>query len=182
MKKINLIGFFLFSLILISCGGETATNEGEADATTEEVATDDMKGMMMANLNEYDINASIYIPDESKGKAEFNATDWGSLEISVGKRYGVEIVPFGMTIEEKKEELAGDLVYTIEYIKDEADCIVYKKSIADSEVEAEVHFFLNIDLGGDVYEVKSLNDQAYNEKSIEKMISSAKTLTASNPS
>mgnify|MGYP000053011192 CR=1 FL=1 len=46
-------------------------------------------------------------PDETKGSPEVTATEWGGVEIMVGKNYGVEITPAGLTVAEKKEELAS---------------------------------------------------------------------------
>ena len=182
MKKLQLFSLIISAFVLFSCGGNsipTAEEESQEKAMTEDA--EEMKDMEMIDLSEYDISASLYIPDANKGKPEFHATDWGSLELSVGKKYGIEIVPFGLTLDEKKGELEGDLVYKVEYLKEDPNYFIYKKSIADSDVEAEFHFFMNVELDGDVYEIKNLSDQPYSEKAIEKMIQSAASLAVKSP-
>lgn len=175
------IGLCFCAITLAACGGDTpeTKNDGKTNKTTvsEKKSEDDMKGMHSVNLIDYDIDASLFIPDDSKGKAEFLMTDAGALTILVGNKYGIELMPYGLTVSEKKEELANDLVYTIEYLKDEPDLLVYKKTIADSEMEPDFHFFMNTTLGEDNYEIKSL-DNHYSKKAVEKMIQSARSLSA----
>ena len=173
MKKLTFIAFTILGLIACG-GGENSSKENTTDesAMSEESKREaDYKGMEMLDLTPYDIYASIYIPDASKGKPEISTTDWGSIEIVVGKNYGVEVAPAGLTVEEKKAELEADLVYSIEYIEDSPDKIVYKKVIKQmaensDDYKPEVHFFMNVDTGGEMFEVKSLNNE-YREKAIQ---------------
>ncbi len=180
MKKLKYICLFVLSISLFACGGETKSTEGETTESNTESSSTDFKGMELVELSQYGIDASIYIADATKGKQDLRLTDQESLEIEVGKRYGVEIVAYGLTVAEKKEELAGDLVYEIEYIEDSPNKIVYKKTIKDNEVEPEVHFLLTTELNDEPYTVQSLN-KVYNEKAIQKMITSAESLTAKKP-
>ena len=48
------------------------------------------------------------------------------------------------------------------------------------DYKPEVHFFMNVDTGGEMFEVKSLNNE-YREKAIQKMVTSAESLSAKNP-
>ncbi|MBL4708631.1 MAG: hypothetical protein JKY48_09365 [Flavobacteriales bacterium] len=179
MKKIKSIALFTLALGLFACGEETKTSEESTTATTAEVPADDYKGMEIVNLATYGIDAEMYIADATKGKQEFRTTEWESLEIEVGKKYGIELVPFGLSVAEKKEELAGDLVYTIEYLEDTPSKIIYKKIIANNDIE-EIHFLVNVDINGEPHTIKSLNKN-YNEKAIQKMAMSAESLSVKNP-
>lgn len=181
MKKLKYTGLVVLAVTLFACGN-AATEETESTSveTAVESTENNYEGMEMVDLNGYDIPASIYIADGSKGKPDFRTTGWESLEIEVGKNFGIEIIPFGLTVAEKRTELEGDLVYEIEYLEEAPDKIVYRKTIKDSEVEPEVHFFFNKDLNGDNYTVKSLN-KPYNKREIENMMIAAKSLSAKDP-
>ena len=100
-----------------------------------------------------------------------------SIVISISDWYGIEIVPFGISIEEKKAELTADLVYSVEYLTEEENLIMYKKTIAESDVDPEFHFFMTTEINGELVEVKSAGDQTFTKKQVEAMINSAKTLS-----
>lgn len=174
-KKIKFLGLFVLAASIMACGGDQKTTDGETETTKEnemEAAKPDMTGMEEIDLTEYDIPATIYAPDESKGKRTITATEWGSVQVESGKKFGIEIVPFGMTIEEKKAELSNASVYTIDIISEDANSIVFSKAINGTELEPEIHFFMTKEINGDVYEIKSL-DNSYNQKAIEKMVNCA---------
>lgn len=180
MRTLRISLFTLSILSLIACGGEASKEAGsEEDTMTDEAAMegeDNYDQMTKVNLSDYDIAASIYIPDESKGKSEIQATDWGSITINVGKNFGIELVPFGMSIEEKKAELDGDLVYTVEYLEETPESIYYTKTIRDSDMEPEYHFFSNKEIEGDIIEVKNIEDGMFKKTAIELMMKSARSL------
>jgi hypothetical protein len=178
MKIKNTLCILAVSTIMMACGGnqqKDATESNSETEGTENASEMDLNTMAEVDLSDFDLNASIYIPDDSKGKPEINTTNFGSIQIVVGKDYGIEIVPFGLTVSEKKEELEGDLVYDIEYLSESDNSIYFKRTIKDSDVKAEFHFFMTKEINGDLIEIKSLN-QTYSERAIEKMIQSAKSL------
>lgn len=177
MKKLKFIGLFVIGTSLMACGGDQSTTNNETETTTEtsmEEAKSDMTGMEEIDLTDYDVPATLYVPDESNGKRMITATEWGSVQVEVGKKYGLEIIPFGVTVEEKKAELNNASVYSIDIISEDANSIVFSKSINGTELEPEVHFFMNKEIDGDVYEIKSL-DKSYNQRAIDKMMASANT-------
>lgn len=178
MKKIKLIALFTLCVGLFACGGDAGKTEGSTTDSTE-VAKKDYKGMEKVDLSDYGMNADIYIPSSDNGKQEFRATERESLEIEVGQNYGIEIIPFGLSINEQKEELAGDLVYHVEYVEETPNKIIYKKTIKDNDIE-EIHFIINVEINGEPYTLKSLN-KSYKEKAIQKMVLSAESITAKNP-
>lgn len=180
MKTIKYLGFATLLLSLIACGGNTSTEKENSEETiSQEAGTEknDLTGMHQVDLSAYNLNASMYVPDDSKGKTTIATSSWGSIEISNGNTFALEIVPFGMSLAEKKEELAGDLVYTIEYLKENDQLIVYKKSIKDSETEAEYHFFMNVEIDGEIVEIKNSMEGSFSQRNIEKMVESARSLT-----
>tara|TARA_B110000503_G_C7131325_1_gene406925 strand:+ start:1294 stop:1608 length:315 start_codon:yes stop_codon:yes gene_type:complete len=104
------------------------------------------------------------------------------VTVEVSDKFGIDINPFGLKVSEKKEELNGDLVYTIEYIEDTADKIIYKKSITDNEeIEAEYQFYLTKSIGGELFSLQSL-PKVFSQKAIDKMILSAESVNANDPS
>ena len=174
MKLLNNLILATVVTLAFACGSGS-TNESESDNASESKAA--TEGIKQIELSEYELNAQISVPDDSKGKAEVIATDWGSIEINVADWYGIEIVPYGITIAEKKAELTSDLVYSIDYLVEDENLILYKKTIADSDVDPEFHFFMTTEIDGELVEVKSSADKTFTKKQVEKMINSAKTLS-----
>lgn len=94
---------------------------GGASSGTDNVETSDStrvnySNMGQVNIFDFGVDANIQLPKEDKGprKIENSATE--SITIAMNDKFRIEINPFGLTVSEKKEELDGDLVYTIEYI------------------------------------------------------------------
>ncbi len=182
MKLIKPFCILSLSIFLFACGDNPTAESNEDEATEQIESTEEeaLSNMTSIDLSEYDLAASISIPDESKGRAEVNATDWGSIAIKVGAKYNLDILPFGISVAEKKEELASDLVYEIEYIEETESSILYKKTIKDSEIEAEYHFFLTKEIDGDIVEVKNGAEESFSQRAIEKMMQSANSLKANS--
>ena len=181
MKTLKFIGAIAISFSLLACGGESKTEGYDAATENEAAAKADYKGMELVNLSEFAVNASIQLPDEDKGPRQIQNSTTESVEIMVGDAFGIEIIPFGLSVAEKQQELNGDLVYTIEYLEETPEKIVYTKTIKDSEINPEVHFYLTKEINGEPFAVKTLN-KVYNKKSVEKMVLSAESLTPQNPS
>jgi len=161
--------------LAFACGDSKTKQNEKKDLETK--ASAQLEGMKKIDLGEYQLSATISIPDDSKGKTEVVATDWGSIEIKVSDWFGIEVVPFGMSIIDKKTELKADLVYSIEYLTDEESLLFYKRTISGSEVDPEYHFFMTKEIDGDLVEVKSSGNQSFTKRQVEKMILSAKTLS-----
>jgi len=179
MKKLKFIGLFALSMSVFACGGGESPEAG-SEAVETASAEVDYKGMEWTDLTEFGVNASLQIPNGDKGPQRIQNSATESVEIIVGTSYGIEVIPFGLTVEEKKAGLDGDLVYTIEYLEDTPDKVVYKKTIKDTDVEPEFHFLLMKEIDGESYSIQSLN-KAYKQRWIEKMVISAESLTANKP-
>lgn len=180
MKTLRPFAIIIFSTFLFAC------NSAPTENTTEEVSTEanstaeesDLSGMEEVDLSEYELSATIFVPDESKGKREIGFTEAGNIQIIVGKRFGIELVPYGLTVAEKKEELTGDLVYNVEFIEDTEKAIIYSKTIKDSDIEAENHFFYSFESEGELIEIKNVEGMSFSLSMIEKMMASAKSIKA----
>lgn len=182
MKTKNLLFIAGLAILLAACGGN-ANKQNETDAESKENSNEtEYSQMQLVSLSEYNIPAEIYIPNESKGKAMINENPAGGVEIKVGDRFGIEVVPFGLTKAEVKEELDNDLVYSIEYLEEDAQSMLYKKSIKDSDIDPEFHFFLEAEINGDIYEVKSINEMGFKESAAKEMLKSARSLKAKTTS
>jgi len=170
--------FFIFILILGTgaCGGNQQKEDAESEKNAEGRQAENYEKMKKVDLGEYGFDASIYVPHESKGKLSIQETEWGSTLISVGPKFEMELIPFGLSVEEKRVELDGDLVYDVTYLTEEEDLIKYSKKIKDSDLEAEYHFFMNVELDGEVAEIKSVKDKAFSSKDVDLMIQSARSL------
>ena len=176
MKKIISIAVLGLSLFLTACENSSPSNEAEESTETVETSTP-AANMEAIDLSEYDLPATISIPDASKGKAEVIMTDWGSVEIRVGSRYGIELVPFGMSVADIKGELESDLVYEINFLEATDNLLFYEKQIKDSDIDPEYHFFYTAEMEGDIVEIKSLGE-AYSKGAVEAMIASARSFEA----
>lgn len=176
MKTKNLLLIIGLAILLAACGGNTENKTEAKKAETKNSTEVDYSQMQKVSLMEYNIPAEIYIPNESKGKAMITESASGGVEIKVGDRFGIEVVPFGLSKDEFKAELENDLVYSIEYLEEDEQSILYKKSIKDSDIAPEYHFFLETEINGDLYEVKSLNEMEFNESAAGEMLKSAKSL------
>tara|TARA_R110000868_G_scaffold121081_5_gene321287 strand:+ start:55 stop:576 length:522 start_codon:yes stop_codon:yes gene_type:complete len=172
MRKLRLLSLFALIVLFSACG----SGEEKSSAKEEETLNENYNKMIQTDLSEYGLNATIYIPDESKGKAEISETSWGSINIEVGENFGLEIIPFGMSIEDKKIELQGDLVYNTEYIEQTENLLVFTKVIKDSDMEPEVHFFYVTKVDGEQVEVKNTKDRTFRKEAVDKMVESAKSL------
>lgn len=173
MKIVKPLFFTALIAFTIACGGNKS-KQAEEDSTA--ASASEAQDLKQIDLSEYQLNATISIPDDSKGKAELMATDWGSIEVKIDDWYGLEIVPYGMSVIDKKAELKADLVYDIAYLIDKENLIFYKKTITDSELDPEFHFFMTKEIDGELIEIKSSSDQSYTKSQVEKMILSAETL------
>lgn len=179
MKKPYLTLLIVSLIHLAACENSTSQKEESANETTE-VKSDaeaNYQGMKQVDLTDYTIPASLYIPDEKKGVAKISETAYGSVQIEVGDRFGLEIVPFGQSLKDKKADLANDLVYTVNIIEEDENYVLFEKSIKDSDIEAEYHFFMNVELDGELYELKSVSDKAYSKAAAESMLKSAKSFS-----
>jgi hypothetical protein len=131
MKKVFLLSFSIFALlILVRCGGP---DENASNAADEELY--EFQGF---SLKEYDIPATIMLPDETANigastKPEIIHTeDDFKWELQVGPNFHMIIDDWGddrEMVSSKKKELAGLTFYGIKYIINEPDFILYEQTL-----------------------------------------------------
>jgi hypothetical protein len=175
MKKLLLIFIIApFLFIVPSCGGN------------EEIPTEDSTAMLMPNhvwldLSKYGMEVSIQIPDSTVGLAEIIHTNSGAVEVNVGKNFGIA-VSFGEgDIALLKEDLSSDAVFKSELLINEPSALLYSRTIPDTEIETQHHFFYTTNINNTIYEVKTLEMETYSKKTVEDMLNAAKTLKANEP-
>tara|TARA_R110002111_G_scaffold219779_1_gene281937 strand:+ start:472 stop:1023 length:552 start_codon:yes stop_codon:yes gene_type:complete len=183
MKKLQFIGALAISISILACGGgDATTTDSDNQTETTDSPSADYSNMEQVSLFDFGVDATIQLPKEDKGPRRIESSAAESVTVEVSDKFGIEINPFGLTVSEKKEELDGDLVYTIEYIEETADKIIYKKSITDNEeIETEFHFYVTKNIGGELFSVQSL-PRVFSKKAIDKMIVSAESMNANDPS
>jgi hypothetical protein len=181
MKTLN--KFILLGLItsIVACGGPEDNNKPESsnESSVVEENQTDTEGMEVQSLNEFELPGSILLPMTQK--PDIIKTDWGSIEIRIGDNFGIEIMPSGLSVAEHKEELAKDLVYSVEYLEETNTLLSYKKAIKDSDIKSEHHFFMNMESDGELYEIKSLAEGSFSKINIDKMIKAATSLKMNEP-
>ncbi len=178
MKYLSSLLTLLLITTIFSCSsGGGAEGDAETDSTAVANAVEeDYSNMSEADLSDYGIMATIMTPDD--GKLEIEETSWGSVTLKAGQKFGLEIVPFGLTLEEMKAEMDQGGVYKVEIIEEDPAYILYKRSIPDSEVSDEYHFFMNKEINGEIYEIKSMADMELKEGAARKNLKAAKSFKA----
>jgi len=84
MKNLRFTAVLAISLGLFACGGNSAETT-EENATTTETPAVDYKGMEMVDLSEYDVPASMYLADQSKGKRDIRMSEMGTTQVEVAR-------------------------------------------------------------------------------------------------
>lgn len=158
---------------IFACGGGETAEADLAVAEKENL----IKDYEPLDLTTWGFNMTMLVPNaKDYGDVEVTLTERGSLEIKVGRSFGLEIAYGEGDIALLKSDLKDNLVYVSEIILEEPDALIYKQEIPDSGIKTKNHFFYKAVVGSDVYEVRDLIDGKYGKKFIEKMLAAAKTL------
>lgn len=175
MKKLLSI-IALIAAITVACDNANSTKEHSSEDTiaTEDASTA-IEGFEVVSLEDYDLNFDIQLPEGGQA-ISIQTSPSGDVLFNDGKHFSFSITPFGFSLEELKAELDNDLVYSINYVEEGTDYIIFEKTIADSDVEKEMHFIMVKEKEGELYEIKSSTDQVFKKHHIDKMIQSAKSL------
>jgi hypothetical protein len=171
MKKFKLLVTILLTSIVVACGGssndETGTQDGESVVSYE--------GMTKLDLREHGFEGTIYIPNDDFGQPIIERTNWGSVMIKVGERFGIELQQEPLSYDMFMSELMEDQVYETEFLEQTPPLLFWKNSIPDSGIEPEYHFFYTYSKEGFNVSISSFQSEQYTESAIKKMITSAKS-------
>ncbi len=128
LKYTTIFSTFIF---LSACGGGNET-------TTVELTEEDLASFTGLQLKPYEIPAMIMLPDETanigastKPEIIHAETDF-RWKISVGPNFEMDVTDWGSEkdlVKQKKKELANTDFYTIKYILDEPNFIVYEQQL-----------------------------------------------------
>lgn len=172
--------FFLASIAAIymftlsSCGGGSDTSETDSSAAL-------LPNHVWLDLSKYGFDVSIQIPDSTIGLAEIVHTNSGAVEIVVGRNFGISVQYGEGDIAMLKEDLKADDVFKSEWLIDEANTLLYNRTIPNTEIETQHHFLHVTQLSNAIFEVRTLDMETYGKKATEDMLNAAKTLKVNAP-
>ncbi len=189
----KVIGILVFTLVfgLMSCNGtgDNEVNVEDMDAYDE----DYYYGFRDFILSDYEIPAIIALPDESANigastKPEvLHAIADSKWVINIGQNFRMHIEDYAditNLVEVKKKEFADHKFFKIDYIENEKDLIVYKRTLvmkgsndAPSDVGIEhvsYHVYGEKKVSGIIYELKS-GEEGADRKTIELMAKSIRS-------
>jgi hypothetical protein len=134
IKQLFIFCCFL-ALFLSSCG---TSSESKNVETNNLINVEDYYEFKGVSLEEYAISASIMLPDETANigastVVEVLHKDGDFLwDILVGPNFSLHIEDFGDRInmvENKRQELELENLFNVEYLVNEKDIIIYKKTL-----------------------------------------------------
>lgn len=175
-----------------SCKDTPVTDDNQQDLIDE---FEDYYEFQMIDLSEKEIDATVYLPDETAG---IGAALKPVIEHGVGElKWDIKVGPkFHLLIEDqgnytdllevKKKTLSQNKFFDVEYIVEDSVLLIYKKKLvvsgasASKEIGQEhesFHVYGQKIIDGITYEIRS-NDNGYEERIINLM---AKSIRSFNP-
>lgn len=189
----NKITFLIFLLFIFfstnQCTSDT-TSKRDSEATSNE---EDYFNFQPLNLQPYEISALIMVPDETAGIGATTRPEVVHKEndfkwrIIVGPKFELTIEDYGeynQLIRDMKNRLKEEKMFRINYLSDEPDLLVYKRTLivrgvknASPKVGIEhssYHVYGVRTINGINYELRS-NDEGSSEELIELMVKSIRS-------
>lgn len=161
MKKIVLLLIVPTVIFFAACGGK------------KEDAKNSIPGMMEVNLKINGNELSIMVPDSTKGKMDMVEQSWGATEIKIGKEFQISISEGEGDMPLMQSDIAGNDVNKFKrFVKEEPALIFWESEIT----QPEFHFYTIIKAGKLSYIVEDIKGEIFDEKSVQKMVESSKTL------
>ena len=171
MKKIKIVALFIVTTLFAACGGFT---DGDAENSSKEEVVN-YEGMNKLDLREHGFEGIIYIPNEEFGQPIIDRTDWGSVRITVGERFGIELQQEPISYDMRMSELMEAQVFETALIDETPPLLFWKNTIPNSDIEPEFHFFYTYSKDGFNVSISSFQSEQYSESAVNKMIISAKS-------
>jgi hypothetical protein len=194
MKNLLIISLILF--IIFSCGSNVTEDDNKPKT---KVNLSDYSEFHLINLEKYELNAHLMIPDASANigastKPEIFHNDSFLWKITAGPKFELHIEDFGdykdRMANKKKELKQQNKFFQIKYLIDEPQLILYERTLivkGDKNAAPEVgvdhityHVYGEKTLNGITYELRS-RDEGFgsDQKHIAEMM--AKTIKSFNP-
>ncbi len=186
MKKAIILGSLILTL-LVGCGGsestEGDTTNGEANMTAE-----DFVDMNEISLSEHGLNMQLMLPEVASAtgssidpKIEHDQGDY-LWYVSIGPRFQLIIEDFGKEKEKVNEEKKrlGELgsIFEIEYLTDESNLIMYRRTLHEGQGgKPSYHCYGEVEIDGYKYVLRSEQDGSL-KPIIEDMV---KTIRSAKP-
>ena len=177
--------------LMLSCNNSEANLIETLDSDLSNIDYSEFEGK---SLKEYGIPALIMLPDQTSNIGAaiepeiLHAEGDFKWEIAIGPNFTLKIEDFGNEknmVQEEKDRLARIKFYTIEYLIDEADLIMYKRTLNYSEkaagnesVGAEhvtYHCYGTREIDGITYVLRS-RDEGFHKPIIETMVKTVMSL------
>ena len=178
------LNLFLGSLafLLFSCGSSSNQNEN----------TVDYYQFKQVDLSDYDLLATIYIPDETAGIGASYETiiehdEEFKWKISAGPNFQLFIEDWGANsnkIQEFKKGIKADEVFKVSILSEDKNTIIYKRSLikhinVPKYKHESYHIYALVELDGYYYEIKN-REAGDSKKVVEFMAKSVKSLRLKN--
>lgn len=139
--------------------------------------------MQKKDLSSSGLQASIMVPkkDPQKGirPPQFEMDQRGRLVIKAGKVFGFSIFEGApvMSMKEKKKEIRTmNQALETDFVEEKDGLLIYKYGVPGSDKEM-FHFYMVHESKGRKYVIESLSTGNFTRKQVDRMISSARSLT-----
>jgi hypothetical protein len=195
MKLLNpilVVASVMLTLLLFSCGSESTNSPEQLDMDISNIDYSEFEGK---SLKEFGIPALIMLPDQTSNigaaiEPEIIHEDGDfKWDVVVGPNFTMRIEDYGNEknmVENEKERLVRIKFYTLEYLIDQPDLIMYKRTLNYSEkstkgsesVGAEhvtYHCYGEKEIDGITYVLRS-RDEGFHKPIIETMVKTIKSL------
>jgi len=184
--------WILLSVLTFSCGGESVANPEELEMDINNIDYTEFEGK---SLKEHGIPALIMLPDQTSNigaavEPEIIHTEGDfKWDVVVGPNFTMRIEDYGnekQMVQNEKDRLARIKFYTVEYLIDQPELIMYKRTLNYSEkssknaesVGAEhitYHCYGEKEINGITYILRS-RDEGFHKPIIETMVKTIKSL------
>lgn len=186
MKKLVFIACIALALpafmTLQGCGEATDTNGTDTTATTDNDMPP-MTGTEEFDMSEAGFAYKMMVPDEDNAKAlpeiSYNE-DAGYFAVMCGEHFSITITEDEPDFDQLKADLNEHLLYKTEFLKDEADLLIYESTLPD-ESNSYVHFYMVKELNGSKFIIEDEKMGEFTRGDIDRMVQCAKSISANMP-
>lgn len=186
MKKLAYIACIALTLpafiTMQGCGEATDSNGTDTTATT---TTDvvPLEGTVEFDMSDAGFAYKMMVPNEDQAKAtpeiSYNE-DAGYFAVVCGEHFSITITEDEPDFALLKEDLNTHLLYKTEFLKDEADLLIYESTLPD-ESNSYVHFYLVKELNGMKFVIEDEKMGDFTQGDIDKMVQCARSISPVTP-